>query len=85
MIDQTYFHNQPWLSATCLKDVSKILFFGVSVVILWFSGEPSVFTMTSKGNILNDFQAQSASRYLFNSSPRDICKQKEALQKETMT
>ena len=35
-------------------------------------------------NILNDFQAQSAARYLFNSSPRDICKKKEALQKETM-
>ena len=25
MIDQTYFHDQPWLSATCLKDVSQIL------------------------------------------------------------
>ena len=26
MIDQTYVHDQPWLSATCLKDVSQILF-----------------------------------------------------------
>ena len=37
----------------CLADSS----FGLSVVILCFSGEPSVFTMTSKGNILKRFSS----------------------------
>ena len=35
MINQTYFHDQPWLSAICLKGVSKILFFGVSFVMVF--------------------------------------------------
>ena len=44
----------------CLADSS----FGLSVVILWFSGKPSVLTMTSKGNILKPAIFKRISRSL---------------------